>query len=160
MRCRWVKKNMSAYIDGESSGADREAIDEHLKTCRGCRAELEALKSSVAFVGGLPEIEPTAGFEAAFRRKLRASEPAPAPAAPWIERILGTPYLRPALAATALLVLAVGVFLKSGPTALDPGEGEIRIVMDLELLRDYALIDNLELLENLDVIQGLEEPLG
>ena len=158
MRCRGVRRYLGAYVDGEVASDRREAIKAHLDGCKACRAELESLKSSIELVEGLPQIEPSEGFEAAFWRRVRAMEHEAQSGSSWLQRFLGAPYLRPALATAGALVLAVGVYVKVSPMTGAPSEGEIRIAMDLDLLRNLDLIENIELLEDMDVILGLDVP--
>lgn len=42
MDCRHFQERLSAYLDGETSAADTEAIRRHLEVCPECRRELAA----------------------------------------------------------------------------------------------------------------------
>ena len=37
MRCDAVREELSAMLDGEAPGLDRTSVDEHVRTCPGCR---------------------------------------------------------------------------------------------------------------------------
>jgi predicted anti-sigma-YlaC factor YlaD len=45
---------LSARVDGELAGPERQAADEHLAGCADCRAELDATAHMHQLVGGLP----------------------------------------------------------------------------------------------------------
>ena len=38
MNCDWIEDRLSAYLDGELAGEDRERIELHLEQCEGCRS--------------------------------------------------------------------------------------------------------------------------
>jgi anti-sigma factor RsiW len=52
----WVRQReqLSAYVDGELSAAERAAIERHLPACAECRAELAELRRVRALLGALP----------------------------------------------------------------------------------------------------------
>ena len=52
MDCEIVRDLLPLYHDGACSQASGAAVEEHLKTCPACRAELDAMDAP------LPEAEP------------------------------------------------------------------------------------------------------
>jgi anti-sigma factor RsiW len=56
------KENLSGYLDGALTGAERGRIETHLKDCAECRAELEALRSVSGMVKGLSQKPLPTGF--------------------------------------------------------------------------------------------------
>jgi anti-sigma factor RsiW len=48
------REQLSAYLDGELSAAERTALERHLPTCAECRAELAELRRMRALLGALP----------------------------------------------------------------------------------------------------------
>ncbi len=52
INCRNCEKLLSPYIDGEISGKNRRRVEEHLRSCRVCRNELEALRATVRTIRG------------------------------------------------------------------------------------------------------------
>lgn len=63
MECREVREYLPAYAE-QAGGPSASAVDEHLRTCADCRAELEQYRELAAALGGLSEraIEPPAWF--------------------------------------------------------------------------------------------------
>lgn len=103
------KDRLSAYLDGELSSADREAIDVHLRECLACTTELQQLAVVDALVRDATDEVPAGYFETLPGRigpRLRASpRPAAGPAPTPIRR----PWTMPswAYAAAAVLLMAV-----------------------------------------------------
>jgi len=48
------REQLSAYLDGELSAAERAALERHLPACSECRAELAELRRVRALLGALP----------------------------------------------------------------------------------------------------------
>lgn len=60
--CREIREYLPSYVD-EATGPRASAIDEHLKSCGDCRAELGRYQEMVAELGGLLNItEETPGW--------------------------------------------------------------------------------------------------
>jgi len=51
---------LSEYLDGELDPPDRAALEEHLRGCAGCRADLESLRAVVARAQSLADRAPEA----------------------------------------------------------------------------------------------------
>jgi len=49
-----LEEQLSAYLDGELSGQERQAVQRHLATCEECRWDLETLKLTVQWTRELP----------------------------------------------------------------------------------------------------------
>ncbi len=62
MRCKEVRRLLSAYIDGEISPAKRREIEEHLSYCLECKKELLVLEKLVKELHEIPEIIPSEDF--------------------------------------------------------------------------------------------------
>jgi anti-sigma factor RsiW len=85
MNCYKAKKKLSAYLDGEVSGADRKEIAEHLKSCRGCQEELAALSRISNTLDAIGRMEVPPYFMTRVRQGIRdAAKPVP-----FLERIRG-----------------------------------------------------------------------
>jgi hypothetical protein len=48
--CRRLGPELSAYADGELSGAERESLEDHLAGCAACSAELRATRKLQALL--------------------------------------------------------------------------------------------------------------
>jgi anti-sigma factor RsiW len=70
MNCRRVVSLMSAYVDGELTGAEMLAIRRHISDCRDCSAEYESLKMTKLALARLRTIRPRKDLTACIIRKL------------------------------------------------------------------------------------------
>lgn len=55
-------EELSALLDGELPAAEADAIRRHLDTCAACRADLEALRGTIAMLRVLPAAAPPRSF--------------------------------------------------------------------------------------------------
>lgn len=62
MRCKEVKRLLSAYIDGEISPEKRGEIEEHLSYCVDCKKELVLLEKLIKEIHNIPEMVPSEDF--------------------------------------------------------------------------------------------------
>jgi len=53
---------LSAYLDGETTSEESEAVERHLAGCDACREELESLRATVDALSGLPGESAPDGF--------------------------------------------------------------------------------------------------
>ena len=96
--CRHIRKKLSAYQDGEVEPAEKEAIEDHLRTCDACRKEHEALIHTYEMFMSLPDMEPSLGLSSRIAEKvIRADEPV------WVRVLGGALRLVPGPAAMATL---------------------------------------------------------
>jgi len=113
--CRHIRKKLSAYQDGEVEPAEKEAIEDHLRTCDACRKQHAALLQTYRMLRNLPEIESTPGFS---RRILAKATQRKEPE--WIRVLGGIFRLLPAPAAlvtVAIVGLLTGALLGNYLTA-------------------------------------------
>ncbi|NLI01010.1 MAG: hypothetical protein GX446_16130 [Chthonomonadales bacterium] len=114
MNCRKVCSLLSAYIDGELTGAESLRIRHHLAECSRCEREHESLLETKLAICGLPVVQPDPEFE----RHLMEMVSALPPDTDWKQRLLA-PFvldgprnrvrLAAAFAAAGLLALALSV---------------------------------------------------
>jgi anti-sigma factor RsiW len=105
--------DVAAYALGALEPAEAEAFRAHLETCAVCRDELAAFQQ---VVDTLPVSAPAHRAPAGLRRRVLAevgAGPTPAPPSRW--RSIGAGWVRPALAAAAMLVVLAVVALRLGP---------------------------------------------
>jgi len=62
MKCRKIKKLLPLYIDNALTFGEKQIVEEHLKECPTCRAQLKSLSSMVKIIESLPEISPPPDF--------------------------------------------------------------------------------------------------
>lgn len=106
MRCDISFELLSAYLDGELEGTDRLRVEEHLKSCARCRAELEEMRTGDELVRQRPVAEPSNKFLLGFENRIVA-QLRPKARWSWFWRI--APVLTPvAVAAITVLVVLTG----------------------------------------------------
>ena len=71
--CKFVKSNLSSYIDGMSNGSDAEKIKNHLKECEECRAEYEKLLI-ISNVLLNEDVKAPEGYMASLKARIAAEE--------------------------------------------------------------------------------------
>ena len=119
MKCNRVRKDLSAYIDGELSSRRRAAIENHLAECPDCKQYKESLSRVVESVRAVDRIEPSAEFWPATMRRIRTLVKMPGP----------MPVVAPRLAPALVACVAVAVCFVAGWIVLSvdraaPGPGE------------------------------------
>lgn len=106
MSCEELRLKLDAWVDGELSPAEMEAVLDHAKACEACMEELKAaqlLKETLAHMDD--EIAVPLQAQAAWRSAVRAES----------RRKNTRKWLRVCSAAAAALVLALGVGLNMNP---------------------------------------------
>lgn len=105
MRCDVSIELLSAYLDRELSEPDRRRVEEHLKTCAQCQAELTELKFGDELIRQRPIPEPSGKFLLGFETRL-LNQIRPRSRGSWLWRIvpIATPV---AVAAITVLVVLV-----------------------------------------------------
>jgi anti-sigma factor (TIGR02949 family) len=58
INCEQISPILSAYLDGELSKAEREAVEWHLRECERCRSELRELERVKSFARQVEEVQP------------------------------------------------------------------------------------------------------
>jgi anti-sigma factor RsiW len=104
---QYFEERLSAYLDGELSPRERDAVDGHLATCQDCQWNLVTLKQTVQWTRELPTVSVPRVF----------TVPVPAQPVPKRRWRWTVPALQAATALVAVLLFAVvaGDFLVTGP---------------------------------------------
>lgn len=71
MSCQAFEEMLSAYIDGELSDADRQAVEEHLATCDSCKQALMEIRAVKIALQSLPQVEPPAELHVRIMQNLK-----------------------------------------------------------------------------------------
>ncbi len=103
MKCREVKRKLSAYMDGELNLHEKKMVETHLRSCAKCQHELEILKETWEEMGTLPLPDPDPYFYARLKARMKAREKKRK--ASWVEQVL--------IPASAVAVIVLGVFIGS-----------------------------------------------
>jgi hypothetical protein len=114
MNCDWVQQNICLYLYNELADDARHEVEQHLRRCNACAAELAEQQEFQQEMNALPVEEPSASFLAAARIRLQESLETAEQRRGWFSRFAFDPtaWLRqmrfsPALAAV-LLILGFG----------------------------------------------------
>ncbi len=110
MNCDWVQENICLYLYNELADDARHEVEQHIRRCTSCAAELAAQQEFQAQMSVLPVEEPSASFLAAARMRLQESLETAEQNRSWYHRLAFDPtaWLRqvkfsPALAAVLLM---------------------------------------------------------
>ena len=76
--CSKTRELLSGYTDRRLNPEDAGRVEGHLRTCLGCREELESLRATVALLHRLPEVMPSRSFAVAPVRPLAGRRALPA----------------------------------------------------------------------------------
>ena len=95
-------EQLSAYVDGELTGADRDDLEQHLTGCSQCSATLRALRATLADMRALPSPAPSEQESWALRAAITKARRKPA------ER-----YRRWVVAASGVAAVAIAVVVIS-----------------------------------------------
>ena len=103
MKCRNIKKKLSAYQDNQLEPLEQEEVRSHLLSCRACREQFAELERVWQTLGELKEIRPDPWFYPQLVRKVKEPrERTLLPGLQWVFPILRTP-------AIASILLAIGI---------------------------------------------------
>src|SRR5262245_29110764 len=120
--CESIERIVTSYIDGEASGAEADAIEQHLRVCEPCRMRIGAERAAHGLLKAKAlalRDEHAPGALHARCRLLAAGHRAPAPAIPFpIPAAIPSAspsrwrsIARPMALAASLVFVVVGAFL-------------------------------------------------
>ena len=112
MKCRKIKKYLSAYVDGQTGQTSQSQIEAHLQTCDECSAQVEQYRQMWEWLGEEVTLKPNPFFAAKVWRRIREIEAPPEPKIQWLRRfeLLLVP-------ATVAAGLVLGILLGSQLTS-------------------------------------------
>ncbi len=110
-KCGKTTDLLSAYLDGELTGAEAERCSEHLEQCADCRRVLAALSAARSLLREMPQPEPPGWLPGAIKVAAAESRAAALPVwRTWVAPV----------AAAAALVIALSVGLLNAPDTSAP----------------------------------------
>lgn len=62
MKCKIPKEKLTAYVDKALSREETDIIEEHIKSCPGCRLEIADIKSVKSIISGVSEVKKSPAF--------------------------------------------------------------------------------------------------
>jgi len=70
MNCKKIKKLLQLYIDNTLTFGEKQLVEQHLKECPACRAELKLFSSALRLVESLPEVSTPSNFTEKLMSKI------------------------------------------------------------------------------------------
>jgi len=145
MKCHEVADELIAYLDRRANSAERQIIEEHLRTCAPCRTRAEQFRKVWNVLDEVPSIEPSLGFDVRLRQRV-ASELRP--------KWAGWFVLEPRLAFSMALLIALTVWMAKMPPATSL-ETELGTKQQFEMIKDLPVLENYDVLSKFDALSEL-----
>jgi hypothetical protein len=118
MLCEKVVEQFSAYLDGQLTASEREAVRSHIAACARCRGELEALDRAVYAVADLPRLRAPSDLRDQVMAKLDRVAPAEVRQPRW--RMYWGAAAAVALAVVIMLLTTLVAPRRTAPEAVAP----------------------------------------
>jgi anti-sigma factor RsiW len=137
MSCSRMEERILPYVDGRLKEGERREMEAHLAACAACRLRVNEFRAVTGLLDELPQIEPSAAFDARVHARV-AAEPVKQSWWAWF-----TPSPRVVFAASLLLVamLWIGTHSNSNQPAIAQE--------DMPVLENYDVLSNFEPLTEL-----------
>jgi HEAT repeats/Putative zinc-finger len=144
MNCEWVQQNTTLYLYDELADDARHELEQHIRRCKNCEAELAAQQEFQERLNALPVEEPSPSFLAAARMRLQESLETAHQNRAWYHRLAFDPlaWMRqvrfsPALAMVIFMVgfgggLGAMYSVKGPTTPATPTEASISGITSIE----------------------------
>jgi len=163
MNCEWVRDNISAYIDGELTGSQKEMIDSHLSGCPECSAEFYRISMAWDTLKLWEDEQPPVYLKEAILKS--------------IKRERSSKLLRILLPVAALLIITFSIFLfydeinhydkktfisekTKGEISIQAPKGDLEedeIIANLQIIEEQDFFDSIEMLKNIDYLPVIED---
>jgi hypothetical protein len=111
MNCRGVSRRLSAYIDNDLSPGIKQAVEEHLQQCPGCKRQLSEFKAIVTAARNLPALCVREDFGERVIHAVNSRQET--------QEVLGAFRYRFTLAGVAFMVTSAAIFFMVGPPSAD-----------------------------------------
>jgi anti-sigma factor RsiW len=136
--------DLTAYLDGALSPAERAGVEAHLARCAACRAERDRLAGALALLSRLPPAPaPSPTFEQRFFARLAAEKAEARERRGFLDRIAWR-WLAPGLAGVAAVALYAGV---------QHGRDEAFLAEHLDLFESYEAVASVGAVDSPDDVQ-------
>jgi hypothetical protein len=119
--CQDMRAQLSAYVDGELTPAERAEVDAHLASCPNCEQEVAELKTLAAGLAALPQLRPAPRFLAEVRRKIACDDNPEPPT--WQDRLFRPLWLKVPLELAAIIAIVGYVMKSEEPMPVERGAG-------------------------------------
>lgn len=112
MKCKDLEKLLPLYLDNELTVAQKQVVEEHLKTCLSCAATLSRLKKVSTLLAQVPQLEVSSSLQARLYA-IPALTQEKVSAGTKVSRLLGwllSPSLQTVLAAVSIVLVIISFF--------------------------------------------------
>ncbi len=129
MRCKKIVALLSPYVDDALSESHKCAVEQHLRACEACRAQLERIRQLGNLLDDLPIPPVPEGFAARVMAEAKTRLPETKPK--WVPPVIWDPLrwfvqfsapMRLAACATVLLACVVGLTMDGGLLVDEQGQ--------------------------------------
>jgi anti-sigma factor RsiW len=159
--CRAVKREFTAWCDGELSRRETERVERHLAACAACSAYAQSLSAAIRWQRqALPHVTAVGDHECApLQAKLRRA--LAAEIEPRAQGQFWSWIFRPVTIATAAAMIAIVVLFSvlGGTNAvlipLGVKAPPVAISSEPDLFANYQLIQHLDAMENFDTVESV-----
>ncbi len=142
MSCTRMENRIVPYVDGRLKESERAQVEKHLAACPACRLRVNEFRAVTGLLDELPQIEPSAAFDARVRARV-AAEPVKQSWWAWLE-------VSPRVALAASMLIAATVWIASRPAMMNTADtDDPQIQQDLPVLENYDVISSFEPLTDL-----------
>jgi len=107
MTCKGVRKQLSAYVDGDLESVEAGRLDSHLRECASCAARERSLREAIERVAELPKLVSPESMAARVLSRLEVETRGPGLALMFRPRGAARPLMVPSLLPAALVVVAI-----------------------------------------------------
>ena len=112
-------EHLAPYVDGALAPGDRDAVDQHLRSCARCRGEVAADRAAREALRSMPDVDaPDVASLFTPERIAGLTAPSPKARSPWARAA-------PAIAAAAVVALVAFAVPRLGTSSDDAGSGGV-----------------------------------
>jgi hypothetical protein len=111
MSCHRIQNELSAYMDGDLSSAERDGVTVHLATCASCARHLRELREVSCALSCMPKMECPEPLAARVLDRLEVESRGPGLALLFRSALGARPFIVPSLLPAALVVMCTLSFI-------------------------------------------------
>ncbi len=120
------RHKLSEYIDGSITSEEKNAMEEHLKTCASCSDALRELRKTIEHIKTVEEVEAPAWMTQKIMAEVRSED---AERKGWFRKLFFPLSVKVPIQAVAVLFLAIGAFYiyRSIQPSYEPAEAPVKV---------------------------------
>ena len=142
MNCSQAREYLLDVLQDPAVPAGVAGLDDHLRACAGCAAELESLRATIVLLDDWQAPEPSPYFDSRLRARIRELEAEPVGWLAWLRK--------PALALALAALIAVGVSLFRGAPPANNRVANGQKPAPAVVIEEQSAVEDLQQLEQDD----------